>query len=335
MSRSLTQGGKWAVLLALALPGCMGDAPSSGVGTLVTITGNDGGGAERALRYYAGGIAAAGGADPVAAGLLVETDGGFALDTGKIPAPLAAAFAFEGAEVDWETELKPAFERSYAQARALPPTLDALQAEVGPWAEGDPAWFVHEVDGVMTAARRRLFVPTAAAREAALAMAAGRAATYPVGTAIVGEHRLDGRRVETTVKRRRGDGHWDFAVYDASGALTDGTATPPRPLAAPAKCLGCHLGSKLHQPEKAFPADAPAGPTGPRAVYVPDPWRAAADGAGLAQRFQEHARRADGVLGLYGTLYAARVLAQARAGEPLAPEDAALVRALGDAAADG
>ena len=115
-----------------------------------------------------------------------------------------------------------------------------------------------------------------------------------------------------------------------SGALTGGTHTPPRPLAAPAKCLGCHLGQKLHQPEKSFPGAAPAGPDGPRAVHVPADWRAAADAGDLAPRFQEHARRADGVLGLYGTLYAARTLTRARTGNALAPADSALVRLLAE-----
>ena len=323
MRRSVTLGLGCALLI-----GCAGGTSSGEAGTLVPITGVDGSGAERALLYYAGGAVSSDAGDPLASGLLARSAGGFAIDLAHLPPRIADQFRFAGEAVSWETELKPAFQRSYAAARALPVSLAALQQEVGVWAEDDPEWFVHDVDGVMTAARRRLFVPAQAAREAAMAMGEGRTASYPVGTAIVGEHWMDGRRVETTVKRRRGDGHWDFAVYDADGALTGGTTTPPRPLDAPSKCIGCHLGSKLHQPEKAFPAEAPAGPAGPRAIHVPDAWRTASDAAGLALRFQGHARRADGVLGLYGTLYAARALARARAGEGLAREDSALVQVL-------
>jgi hypothetical protein len=318
------------LLLALGLAGCAGS--SDGPAGSIPITGLDGGGDERALLYYAGGLAAPDGADPLATGLLIRSGtSDYALATGALPGDLVQRLLGDepGRALDWKTEVKPAFEATYASARRLPTTVASLQEEVGVWGEDDPDWFVHEVYGVMTDARRRLFVRTDAAQQAAMAMASGGPAGYPVGTAIVGEHWMDGRLLETTVKRRRADGHWDFMVYDEAGTLTEGTTTPPRALAAPAKCIGCHLGQKLHPPEKAFPAAAPDGPAGPRAVHVPDAWREAVETESLASRFQEHARRADGVLGLYGTLYAARAVAQARNGGPLSAADSALVALLG------
>jgi hypothetical protein len=133
---------------------------------------------------------------------------------------------------------------------------------------------------------------------------------YPAGTWVVGEHAIDGDVVETTVKHRRSDGYWDFAVYGPDGALAPATQTEPRSLRVPTQCTGCHLGQRLFEPEKSFPAEASDGPFGPRAIYVPDPWRSAEATA----LFDEHRRRDDGVLGLYATLYAGRLLAAREAG---------------------
>jgi hypothetical protein len=281
------------------------------------------------LRYYLGGYVAPGGGDPVEAGLLAE-DGGFAIRPEALPEPYRAALrdADGDGTLGWE-EFVAFVEATYADARALPPTLDVLRA-AAPFAGGDSAWFTVEVEGSpMTAARRRNHVPVAALRQALAGYRdAGDRLRYPEGTVIVGEHVEDGRVVETTVKRRRADGFWDFAVYDAAGRLADATATPPRPLDAPVQCTGCHLGRRLFDPDKSFPAAAPDGPYGPRAIRVDDALRAAAGAHGLAALFDEHAKRSDGVLGLYGTLYTARLLADRAAGR-LAPEDAALLERLG------
>jgi hypothetical protein len=280
------------------------------------------------LRYYLGGYVGPEGGDPVAAGLMRE-EGGLTVRPEALPEAYRAALRDANADgvIDWD-ELVAFVDATYAEARGLPPTLDALRAEA-PYAEGDSAWFTTEVDGVMTAARRRIFVPVAALR-AALAgyRAAGDRLIYPEGTVIVGEHREGGRVLETTVKRRRADGFWDFAVYDASGRLTGATATPPRPLAAPVQCTGCHLGRRRFDPEASFPAAAPPGPYGPRVVYVDEAVREAVAAHGLVASFDEHAKRSDGVLGLYGTLYTARLLADREAGR-ITPEDAELLEALG------
>ncbi|HYE95724.1 MAG TPA: hypothetical protein VD962_05910 [Rubricoccaceae bacterium] len=282
---------------------------------------------ERLLRYYLGGYAAPEGADPFSAGLLSERDG-FTLHPQRLPADQRAALqdADGDGALGWD-ELVAFVGPTYASARALPPTLDALRTSAPrPWAPGDTAWFMVEVEGsAMTAARRRLFVPVAALRDALGGYRArGDSLRYAAGTLIVGEHVEDGRVVETTVKRRRADGFWDFAVYDAGGRLAAATSTPPRPLRSPAQCVGCHLGRRRFDPEKSFPAAAPDGPYGPRALLVDDALR----NAGATAFFAEHARRTDGVLGPYATLYTARLLADRAAGR-LAPADAALLERLG------
>jgi hypothetical protein len=284
---------------------------------------------EMLLRYYLGGYVAPGGADPVEAGLLV-TEGGLAVRPEALPEPYRAALrdADGDGTLGWD-EFVAFVEATYADARALRPTLDALRADA-PYAEGDAAWFTVEVEGSpMTAARRRLYVPVAALRQALAGYReAGDRLVYPEGTVIVGEHREDGPVVETTAKRRRADGFWDFAVYDSDGRLAGATATRPRPLRAPIQCTGCHLGRRLFDPDQSFPAPAPDGPYGPRAILTNDAVRAAAAAHDLAAVFDEHARRSDGVLGLYATLYTARLLADREAGR-LAPEDAALLERLG------
>ncbi|MFN3597925.1 MAG: hypothetical protein ACK41D_11725 [Rubricoccaceae bacterium] len=283
---------------------------------------------ERVLRALLGGYVADEGGDPFEAGLVAREGGGFALDPAHLDARFHEALRAADADADGaldQDEFDAFVGATYARARRLPPTLDALRAEA-PFAD-DPAWFVVDVTGAMTEARRRVYVPLAALRGALVAAAApGGALVYAPGTWIVGEHRLGGALVETTAKRRRADGFWDFAVYDASGRLAPSTATAPRPLASPVQCTGCHLGRRLFEPEKSFPAAAPDGPYGEQAYHVPDAWRSGA----ITAHFQEHARRPDGVLGLYATLYTGR-LAAARAAGTLPPDDAAfLARVLPD-----
>ena len=281
---------------------------------------------ERLLRYYLGGYAAPAGADPFEAGLVAREGGGFVLRPEAFPE--AARAALRDADADgtlgWD-EFTVFVEATYADARGLPASLDALRA-ARPWSLGDSAWFGFDVEGsAMTQARRRTLVPTAALR-AALAgfRAAGDRLVYPEGTLLVGEHLVDGAVVETTVKRRRADGFWDFAVYGADGRRAAATATEPKPLRAPVQCVGCHLGERRFEPDASFPAAAPDGPYGPRALVVPDAWRR----PDVAARFNEHAARTDGVLGLYATVYVGRRLAERAAGT-ISARDAALLDRLG------
>jgi hypothetical protein len=140
----------------------------------------------------------------------------------------------------------------------------------------------------------------------------------------VGEHYEGEALVETTVMRKRADGYWDYFAYDASGGLASQTTTPPRALDVPTQCVGCHFGEKLFEPERSFPAEAPPGPHGPRGIYVDDALR----DAEVVAFFDEHSKRSDHVLGLYGTLFIAQLRAQEAAGS-LPAADAALLDDLG------
>ena len=282
---------------------------------------------ERLLRHYFGGYAAPEGADPFRNGLLLEREGRFYVNLDSLehrfPGAASALIDRDASQVfEWE-EVEAFVEQTYAEARALPPTLAALRAEAA--YDDGPDWFVVELDGVMTTARRRIFVPVEALREALRSYHVNEETLrYAAGTVIVGEHYVEDERVETTVMRRRDDGFWDFFVYDAADSLADSTATPPRSLRAPVQCVGCHFGDRLFEPEKSFPARAQPGPHGPRQLYVSDALR----NGDVTARFDEHRKRSDGVLGIYNTLFVARLLADRRDGR-LPATDAALLEELG------
>lgn len=308
------------VLPVLLVAGCGGDGEASGLRLDL-----DKRHPERLVRFYLGGYAGAEGQDPFEAGLVRAEGGRLYLDPEALAEPQRAALeaANDGdGVIDWD-EFAAFVEATYAQARQIPPTLDALRAEA-PYA-ADSAWFTVEVDGVMTSARRRVFVPMEALRSALAGYHEnGERLVYPTGTVIVGEHHLGGQLAETTAMRRRADGTWDFFVYGSDGALAPATDTPPRALRAPTQCVGCHVGSRAFEPEQSFPSEAPPGPFGPRAVHVGPALR----DAEVVAFFDEHRKRSDTVLGLYGTLFVSKLLADRDAGR-LAPEDAALLDALG------
>lgn len=279
---------------------------------------------EQLLRYYLGGYVSPFGGDPVEAGLLLM-DGGFAVNPQRIDVGLRDALvdADGNREIGWD-EFVAFVEATYADARSLPQEIDAFRS-ASDWSSESDEWFMVEVDGVMTEARRRVYVPISALRAALKGFRqAGEKILYEPGTLIIGEHLETDRVVETTVKRRRHDGFWDFAVYGADGQLTMHTATGPRELRAPIQCVGCHLGRRTFDPEKSFPAEASDGPFGPRALHVRDNLR----NAEVTALFDEHAKRSDGVLGLYATLYTARLVADREAGNP-SEQDRALLDSLG------
>ena len=274
--------------------------------------------AESVLGSYAGGPA-------FEKGLLTGEGDDLTLHPQRIPAALRTHLrdADGDGAVGWE-ELSAFLAATYSEGHGLPATLAALRADAG-FPDADSALFTVEIEGsVMTHARRRIHVPRAALRSALASFAAGDGLHYPAGTLILGEH-VDGDAVlETTVKRRRADGFWDFAVYDAQGRLADATATPPRPLRVPTQCTGCHLGQRLFEPERSYPATPVDGADGPRRYLVPDAERSQEATATL----QEHARREDGVLGLYATVYTGRLIAARTAGTA-SPNDLALLTRLG------
>lgn len=279
---------------------------------------------ERLLRYYLGGYVSVEGADPLESGLLFVDDG-LAIN----PQILDAAFrdALEDTDgngtIGWD-EFVSFVEFTYSDARLFPDSLEELRSVVQ-WSDDESAWFTVEVDGVVTEARRKIYVPLVVLRAALVGYAdEGEQIVYAPGTVIVAEH-LDGERVlETTVKRRRSDGFWDFAIYDANGQRASHTSTGPRELRAPIQCVGCHLGRRTFDPEKSFPAEALDGPYGPRALYVSDNLR----NATVTAHFNEHAKRSDGVLGLYATLYTAELIADRDKGA-ISEEDRTLLEELG------
>lgn len=279
--------------------------------------------AERLVASVLGGYA---GGAAVESGLVSGQGDALALHPQKLDPAIRAELSDADGDgaVGWD-ELSAFLKATYYTGHRLPPTLAALRSDA-PWAAGDSAWFSVDVEGsVMSHARRRIFVPVAALRSALASQAAGRGLHYPAGTVIAGEHvGPDETVAETTVKRLREDGFWDFAVYGPDGRLAPATVTPPRPLRAPTQCTGCHLGRRLFEPEKSFPTTPTASPDGPRRYAVPDAWRSAEATA----LFNEHARRDGGVLGVYATLYTGRLLAQRASGEA-SPADTALLERLG------
>lgn len=323
------------VLLALAfLVGCTdadsADGDASGDTLVLDIDKRN---PERLLRFYFGSYLGPGGGDAVEAGLLSGAGDDFRLHPEALDArwqsALDAANADGNDALDWD-ELVVFFEATYADARDLPPTLDAFRTDVA-YAEGDPDWFEVELSGVMTTARRHLFVPVSAIRAALTDYRANDdRLIYPVGTALIGEHRVEGDLAETTVMQKRPDGFWDFFVYGPRGALAAATDTPPRSLRSPVQCVGCHVGRKLFEPEKSFPAEAPPGPFGPRGIHAVEgePLTDALRNADVVAFFDEHAERSDTALGVYNTLFVSGLLTDRRAGR-LAPEEAALLDGLG------
>ncbi len=312
------------LMAIVVVSGCETSADDASESMLLPID-LDKPGAEELLRYYFGAYASEEGADPFAAGVLDERDGAFYVDLGTLALLNAAAAdslrAVSGEELGWE-ELKQFVRATYYRARGLPPTLAALQQQTQ---YDDETWFTVDVRGVMTTARRRIYVSQEALRAALTTYHnRGEQLVYPIGTTFVGEHFIDSVHVETTVMRKRADDYWDYFIYNREGDLARETGTPPRSLESPIQCVGCHLGDRQFEPEESFPAEAPAGPHGPRAIYVGDNLR----DMQVVRFFQEHLKRSDNVLGLYGTLFVSTLRARQRAGS-IAPEDSILLAELG------
>lgn len=314
----------YVLTLAILLAVSCGKAPLDISTTSYAPINLDKGNEERLLRYYLGGYVNPEAADPVQNGLML-TENGIALNPQLLDAQHRWQLADndQNGEIGWD-EFVSFIEGSYTDARGLSPELESFRLEFD-WHEESADWFSVEIDGVMTEARRRIFIRNDAIRSALQGFGPEEnELTYPPGTVIIGEH-LDGEEIlETTIKRKRADGFWDFAVYDAEGQLTQETSTGPRNLSAPVQCVGCHLGDRTFDPEKSFPAEASEGPHGPRAVYVSDELR----NPEVTALFNEHARRSDGVLGIYCTLYTARLIADREQGV-ITDEDRAMLNHLG------
>lgn len=212
---------------------------------------------------------------------------------GTRPSALLAASAEDG--VITRQELVDAVTADYYRAAGVPETRADLLALLDTTSS-----LQHEVSGSMTRFRRRMHIARNAVREALeRRLVDGQPMTYSPGTVVIGEHLDEGQIPETTAMIRRDDGFWTFVAYDADGNLTRSIEGDPDPLHVPADCFGCHYGTRPYEPERSFPAEARPGPYGPRAVHVGPELRR----ADVTTLLNEHARRDDGLLGLYGTLY--------------------------------
>ncbi|MEM8484773.1 MAG: lipoprotein [Bacteroidota bacterium] len=265
---------------------------------------------ERLLKFYFGGYAAPDAADPMATGLIVAQTDGYFLNPALLDEGYRGQLDDAAADgvLNWD-ELEPFLQQTYYSARSAPATLEAL---ISPdlFRSGEGAWMMLPVDGVMTTARRQIYIEREKVAAALAQYAAqNRRIIYPEGTVIVGDHVADERVVETTVMKKRADGMWDYFVYDAAGMLMTATATEPRPLAVPTRCVGCHFGDKQFEPARSYPEPASPGPHGPRGIDLPTtPYDAV-----LVETLDEHTKRSDSVLGLYATRYLGELLLKGEA----------------------
>ena len=307
--------------------GCS-DASDRATGTAV---GNDSGGvpiefdagqADRLLHFYFGSYLGPDGGDPVEAGILEKRE-----NTWYLREPVADndAYPFVSGLFEQASErgvldadmLETFIQQTYYQARAVPATLEDFIQRVGQWQETD--WFRVDVKGSMVPHLRSTWVQRGAILEALQGMESmSDPILYPVGTSFVGEHLLDGSVIETTVMQKRTDGYWDYWAYDAQGQLTNVIRKDPRDMIIPTRCTGCHYGDRAFEPERSYPGLARPGPSGERALYVPDAWRR----EDIANGLEEHARRSDTVLGLYATLF----LAEAASGSGTPDAESVLAR---------
>lgn len=309
-----------AILVAAVLvTGCAGapDAPAPD-GIRIDL---DRKGERQLLEFYLGGYLSPQAGDPFAAGLIVESDGGyvipdsvFASESGRNIRGLEAAGSGDSL-VDWD-EFEAFILDTWPEARDAPESVEAARDRYGDWSD-DGAWFTIELTGSMSPYRRRIAVEYSALRAAIDALSSlDDPVIYPIGTVFVGEHLTSGSEgavVETTFMVKRADGLWDYFAYGADGRWARSIRNEPTDLNVPTQCVGCHFGSRQFEPERSFPAEARPGPAGPRLIHVEPGLRT----AGIAERLREHLRRSDTILGLYATLYLSRI----RSANPEARDD--------------
>ncbi len=258
---------------------------------------------ERLLAFYFGGYAEGEPMNPFSSGLLVRQESGYWLDLKRLGARVGADAVLPGDEngndkLDWE-EVDTFLQNTYYQIRPAPQTLAELRQQSRYLAD-TTNWMRVDVNGVMTTAQRHIYMPEQAVQSALVQYKEqGNALRYPVGTTVVAEHHEDGKHVETTGMRKRADGFWDYFVYDDAGNLAPQTTTRPRELTVPTRCVGCHFGEKQFEPEASFPEQASPGPLGFRGIHVGEEAR----DVKVVRYFDEHRKRSDTLLGLYGTLY--------------------------------
>ncbi|MBX2819518.1 MAG: hypothetical protein KTR29_07545 [Rhodothermaceae bacterium] len=276
--------------------------------------------AERVLSYYFGSYVDA---SPFESSILKKEEGRILIDLNQVNEwGLSQTLEDVNSDgiIDWD-ELEPFLASTYYEARGFPSTLDALYDQIST-PHPDSGWQAIEIDGMMVSARRRVLVKESAIQEALRNYQANNAQIiYPVGTTFIGHHYDENQRLETTISQKRKDNFWDFFIYDQDGQLTSTTQTGPKELTAPTRCVGCHFGGKMFEPEASFPEFAPDGPFGKRGIYVEEEAR----NKEITGLLDEHTKRSDTVLGLYGTIYLSRIQEKLEAGTSLSETEALLL----------
>jgi hypothetical protein len=288
-------------LTAWVVSGCGQSAQTnsaSGVARIDFDKGNE----RELLRFYVGGMISRSGTDPFSEGIVTESANSYILDVSalaqKLPYLKEELLDINSdGTINW-TEFESLVQRYYYRYRFLPDSLDILIREEGDWHRSD--WFSLDVNGVMSPRRRRIHVRKKDLMSALSGYSRNnRAIIYPEGTVFISEHVSEGVLKEISAMRKRKDGFWDFFAYSSDSLLTDRIEQRPKDLMVPTKCVGCHFGSRLFEPEKSFPQSVRDAPDGPRRIYSLSNERTRR----VVLLLDEHRRRSDRVLGLYGTLF--------------------------------
>jgi len=304
-SRSFLLRGACALLPVLLFGSCSEPAsrPKGGhEGSTVPVV-LDQKGERDLLSFYVGGMASPEGADPFAAGLVTEDGGAFSLDLDRIAqrAPSAEAglrSAAADGEINWD-EFEQVIQESYYTYRSIPSTVAELKGRIGDWSDEDD-WFGFRVNGVMSPTLRRIRVRTERLMDAVRSYREnGNRIIYTAGTTFVSDHFRGADSVELSVMTKRADGFWDFYSYGGDGRLVRVVRRSPTDLMVPTRCVGCHFGNRLFEPERSFPVDPPPAPDGPRRLYVSEEMR----DPEVVRLLDEHRKRSDRILGLYATLF--------------------------------
>lgn len=308
MNRFFLVAGLTVGLLNGMACGGTGDSPPNehDSGVRIVLEGADD---RRLLSFYIGGMVSDEGQDPFEAGFVEERSGRFYLILERISARLpelgsSLVSAAEDGAIDW-AELEPIIQAHYYDYRPIPRSIADLRTLKGDWrASGE--WFSFEVNGVMSSSIRRIHVPKDALISALSSYReSGDRIMYNAGTTFISEHVEGDRVLEVSALTKRNDGYWDFYAYDESGEQTTRIRRDPTDLTVPTRCVGCHFGNRLFEPERSFPAESRPGPNGPRKMYVSEELK----NADVVRMLDEHRKRSDTILGLYGTLFISQLKA--------------------------
>ncbi len=282
----------------------------------------------RLLAFYIGGMVSDAGSNPFESGFVLERNGSYFLDTARLSElvpGLASDFRTAGADgkIVWD-EFESLIQKHYYSYRPIPATVADLKERRGDYSDAD-TWFSFEVKGVMSPHVRNIHV----SRERLLTAISNYRSNegrliYDAGTTFISEHKEDGQSVELSAMTKRSDGFWDFYAYGRDGNQISRIERSPSDLIIPTRCVGCHFGNRLFEPERSFPVDPAPGPDGPRKLYVTGDMR----NLRVVRSIDEHRKRSDTILGLYATLYISRMNAR-RAEGTIDPEVDRLLVAAG------